>query len=647
MPGTIQVSVLDVDLPSSYSSSFSSSISVKVSMGKREYQTMGKGDFSFPLTALRDNLVLTLLDGNGNELSRTGVETMSIVEKEIWDDLFPLEGGGQLHMKLQFILSDEERKRIREMRESALKKKHEELSSSHRQLDTPAAPDPTVGVNIASPSLSLKHEVAEKPAQDKALSIGMRYIQGVSISNPVSHSNNPESCPVNKDGTPLDQLEKTAPDGSEANPSEAPLSQDLNVLDPTKAYLMNFDGKIEINLPPADVPVKPIASLEVIDSQLGCSESSDTKTKHSAPAVMRKDQTHTPKETTLERTPSSVRNLISAFESSLAQEVGADGNAPTTTSQSRKTGLKYPLRGPFEEETIREKTKSMKQISSKHLNSLSSARFGEVRQQSPNHTTKHGDQVGLDAQTVHGPSGKLLPHSPGQLVVVSSNNTSTYQTNSSGITKFRGVDKLEYRREESESPEDFSGPSITEIATVSGRTLDGPLATNKPCALCTDQQDSSLGFVLKDNGCRNCRENSDKINIFGASNIWNKSVAHSEVERPGSWILPDGSRRLCITAGSKQVMELMGNWGVCRETHQREMSLFKMDAFDEHNIHDDSDIWVNKDDMTSQCSRTLNPEGSGDVTISGGLIGQVVKVAIMVAFGTLVLVTRQRKSRSL
>ncbi|XP_043705947.1 uncharacterized protein LOC122655717 isoform X4 [Telopea speciosissima] len=557
MPGTIQVSVLDVDLPSSYSSSFSSSISVKVSMGKREYQTMGKGDFSFPLTALRDNLVLTLLDGNGNELSRTaGVETMSIVEKEIWDDLFPLEGGGQLHMKLQFILSDEERKRIREMRESALKKKHEELSSSHRQLDTPAAPDPTVGVNIASPSLSLKHEVA-------------------------------------------------------------------------------------------DVPVKPIASLEVIDSQLGCSESSDTKTKHSAPAVMRKDQTHTPKETTLERTPSSVRNLISAFESSLAQEVGADGNAPTTTSQSRKTGLKYPLRGPFEEETIREKTKSMKQISSKHLNSLSSARFGEVRQQSPNHTTKHGDQVGLDAQTVHGPSGKLLPHSPGQLVVVSSNNTSTYQTNSSGITKFRGVDKLEYRREESESPEDFSGPSITEIATVSGRTLDGPLATNKPCALCTDQQDSSLGFVLKDNGCRNCRENSDKINIFGASNIWNKSVAHSEVERPGSWILPDGSRRLCITAGSKQVMELMGNWGVCRETHQREMSLFKMDAFDEHNIHDDSDIWVNKDDMTSQCSRTLNPEGSGDVTISGGLIGQVVKVAIMVAFGTLVLVTRQRKSRSL
>ncbi|XP_042503050.1 uncharacterized protein LOC122080203 isoform X2 [Macadamia integrifolia] len=637
MPGTIQVSVLDVDLPTSYSSSLSLSISVKVSMGKREYQTMGKGDFSFPLTTLRDKLVLTLLDGDGNELSRTVVETMSIVEKGIWDDLFPLEGGGHLHMKLQFILSDEERKRVREMRESAMKKKHEELSGSHRQLETPAACDATVGVNVASSSSSssLKHEVAENPAQDKAINIGMRYIQGVSISNPVSHSNNRRFYPVNKVGTPLDQVEKTAPDGSEANPLEAPLSQELNVLDPSKGYRMNLVGKIEIHLPPADVPVRPIASLEVIDSQLGFSESSVTKTKYVAPAIVRKVQTHTPKEIALERSPSS--------------EVGADANAPTTTSQSIKTGLKYPLKGPFEKETVRKETKSMEQISSKHLNSLSRARFWEVRQQSPNHMTKHGEQNGLDAQTANEPFGTLLPQSPGQLVVLSSNNTPTDQTMSSGITMFRGVGKLEYRCEESESPEDFCGPSITEIATVSGRMLDGPLATEEPCALCTDQQDFAPGFVLEDNGCRNCRENSDKKNIFEDSNIWNKSVAHTEVEScplesPGSWILPDGSRRLCIT-GSEQVMELMGSWGVCRETHQRDMNLFKMDGFDEHGIHDDTDIWVNKDDVTSQCSRKPNPEGSGDVTMPGGLLGQVVKIAIMVAFGTLVLVTRQRKSR--
>lgn len=44
-----------------------------------------------------------------------GVEIKSIVEKGHWDDLFPLEGGGHVHMKLQFVLSEEERSRIRMM----------------------------------------------------------------------------------------------------------------------------------------------------------------------------------------------------------------------------------------------------------------------------------------------------------------------------------------------------------------------------------------------------------------------------------------------------------------------------------------------------------------------------------------------------
>lgn len=42
-----------------------------------------------------------------------GIETKSIVEKALWDDLFPLQGGGQVHMKLQFVLSEEEQNRVR------------------------------------------------------------------------------------------------------------------------------------------------------------------------------------------------------------------------------------------------------------------------------------------------------------------------------------------------------------------------------------------------------------------------------------------------------------------------------------------------------------------------------------------------------
>jgi hypothetical protein len=51
-------------------------------------------------------------------------ETKSIVEKGLWDDLFPLEGGGHVHMKLQFILSEEERNRIRMMVQFLLHNPH-------------------------------------------------------------------------------------------------------------------------------------------------------------------------------------------------------------------------------------------------------------------------------------------------------------------------------------------------------------------------------------------------------------------------------------------------------------------------------------------------------------------------------------------
>lgn len=43
---------------------------------------------------------------------------MQIIEKGCWDKVFSLDGGGgdgQVHMKLQVILSEEERNRIRVM----------------------------------------------------------------------------------------------------------------------------------------------------------------------------------------------------------------------------------------------------------------------------------------------------------------------------------------------------------------------------------------------------------------------------------------------------------------------------------------------------------------------------------------------------
>ncbi|XP_076928512.1 uncharacterized protein LOC143592495 isoform X2 [Bidens hawaiensis] len=55
---------------------------------------------------------------------------MSILEKGVWDDIFSIEGGGLIHMKLEFILNNEDRNRIRSVRESAIKKKQAEVLGS-------------------------------------------------------------------------------------------------------------------------------------------------------------------------------------------------------------------------------------------------------------------------------------------------------------------------------------------------------------------------------------------------------------------------------------------------------------------------------------------------------------------------------------
>ncbi|KAM0020841.1 hypothetical protein Hdeb2414_s0025g00671511 [Helianthus debilis subsp. tardiflorus] len=127
MPGSIQVSVLDFkELPLS-------SNSVKLSLGKVEHEAGEKGSFSFPLANLRDNLIITVQDSEGNQVSQAGVRTLSIIEKGIWDDVFPIEGGGLVHMKLQFFLSEEEQTRVRLMRESAMKKKQAEILDSRNE----------------------------------------------------------------------------------------------------------------------------------------------------------------------------------------------------------------------------------------------------------------------------------------------------------------------------------------------------------------------------------------------------------------------------------------------------------------------------------------------------------------------------------
>ncbi|KMZ73317.1 hypothetical protein ZOSMA_14G00790 [Zostera marina] len=129
MPGVIDISVLDlIDLPVPVTSSHSLIEGfVKVAMGKREYQSTGKGDFSFVVVSLRESLVFTVHDANGIQISKIDVKIMEVVEKGEWDSWFQFEGGGRIHLKMRFSLTKGDRSRVREMRESAKKRNYENL----------------------------------------------------------------------------------------------------------------------------------------------------------------------------------------------------------------------------------------------------------------------------------------------------------------------------------------------------------------------------------------------------------------------------------------------------------------------------------------------------------------------------------------
>ncbi|XP_065018126.1 uncharacterized protein LOC135644464 isoform X2 [Musa acuminata AAA Group] len=140
MPGTIQVSVLELmEPPPSASPALTDaktrSLSLKVTAGKREYQTVGKMEITFPVVSLRENLVVMLYSLDGNLLSRIEFKTLSVVERGMLDDTFPLEGGGTVRVRLQFLLSEEERLRIHELRNSTLRRKHGEMLKEGLERD--------------------------------------------------------------------------------------------------------------------------------------------------------------------------------------------------------------------------------------------------------------------------------------------------------------------------------------------------------------------------------------------------------------------------------------------------------------------------------------------------------------------------------
>jgi hypothetical protein len=142
MPGIIRVSVLEaVDLPKELTGWVDgisrNDLTAKVTLGPRLYKTepgiadggridSWNSEFCFPVMNLRDKLVVAICNDGDQFVTQTAIEIPSIIEEGSRDELVNLEGGGRIHLRMSFILTDVERKKIELMRLSTLKRREEE-----------------------------------------------------------------------------------------------------------------------------------------------------------------------------------------------------------------------------------------------------------------------------------------------------------------------------------------------------------------------------------------------------------------------------------------------------------------------------------------------------------------------------------------
>ncbi|XP_020424773.1 uncharacterized protein LOC18769844 isoform X2 [Prunus persica] len=552
MPGTILVSVLEfMDLPSSSSSS---SISIKVSMGKRECQTWDKGDFTFPLTTLRDNLVVLLQDAEGNEILDAGVETKSIVEKGLWDAFFSLKGGGLVHMKLQFVLNEEERIRIRLMRESALKRKLGEFIYSN---PSSVQITPGAGTNLAS-SLCLPNEISDR---NEETSSGITLHQRVDL--PLT-----ESC----QGKLVEE--------TEAQPLPA------NV--PAKAKYASESSKL-LRSPQSMVRVISLPNLQ-------------------------EDKPHNlEKQGPIQKTPSNVKKMISTFESGSAEDMRPCIKPPPKEVQSNSIKAGAPLKFHNLKEDKKVDTETAKSILEGVLKSFSS---GDLLLD-PTSGDKSGEQINLLGAS----DGTKSSHPTGIKNKVKQLH----------VHQEVGIKKNNFH-------EDFITTSTFETVQVSEKILSKH--RHQPSNTRHGRRNSGSNPVIEESRLEISSTNiSQIIDIQEAStsadvctSVVNCEDRHIPYESSGAWIFPDEAIRFCITTSGKKFMDLLGG---CREKpniQQGRMNVSLPENSEEQNVKN----------HRPRKSKVDHPE---EAETSGGKVGQAIKVAIMIGFGTLVLLTRQRKNR--
>ncbi|XP_009774390.1 uncharacterized protein [Nicotiana sylvestris] len=764
MPGTIQVSVLDFKNISS--SAQSSSICLWVSMGKRAYQTWDKGDFSFPLTTFRENLVVRLQDAEGNEISRAEVQTLSIVEKGYWDDFFQLEGGDYVHMKLQFILSEDERNRIRNVRESALKKKQYIVPATNVEYKGTTIP---VGDTFASSlpirrkfsdrseatssspvkeMVQIQYSEPDRPSAKKLQTPLIRdYISVKPVNEQDAQSMLKKDVAAKKESLPqktiVDPSNKSQDQSAQSmlkidvaakkesisqtkivDPSNKPQDQSvqsmLKIDVAAKKESISQTKIVDPSNKPQDQSAQSMLKIDVAAKKESISQTkivdpSNKPQDQSAQSMLKMDvaekkESVSPKKIVdasnkpedqgvLEKTPSSVRNMISAFEIGLAQKKGRRSLTRNRASKSQPNlvGIGGSVKDLDPEDTARPNKMSSLRVE-RPLNTgnlpepqSNIGKRGEI-------SFPEQDIVGKGQPVFH----EKLKQSSVYIVAFNEAGSSQQETLRSAEKEFNtgATSPVDLMRGESSSLEqDIVGTAqsvfheqlkessvhivpFNEAGSSQQDTLRS--AKKEPNAVATSPMDlmrlSNLetatssqrinvahSDMLKANNLaagqdcsndpsvaeqRNTEIRSEallEVHIERVPNEKPKLIAyceneHYDSENSGVWIFPDNKNRVCITTAGESAVHLLEDCHIGVDDHQRNKKPPKQEITRKRGFFHRSDSTIKKGEEKPQKPRKSQSESSGQNGPSGP-IRQVIKIAVIVGFGILVLLTRQKETR--
>ncbi|CAK9134951.1 unnamed protein product [Ilex paraguariensis] len=348
---------------------------------------------------------------------------------------------------------------------------------------------------------------------------------------------------------------------------------------------------------------------------LECSESDvAASTKPVSPKLDDDLANKTEKQGPLEKTPSNVRKMISAFESSVSQDISLPTKLHVSTSPLKRVGIEDPSR----DQDLKHTTK-LAETSSGRLKYPSLT--GNLQPIQAN-VNERGEHIGFDKDLV----GMKSTQATGQSKASIATNIQSEGVGSSIKNSFQAAHKKLPTQEPVKSPEDLMRASISEIATVSGRMHKELSGIVQPQNRSAKQGDPIGTSVLEGGEMGIGSKNLHEISIEGPSNEKLKSVAfceqeHSLLQTSGMWILPDKTRHLCITTASKKVRNLLGDCPIKASSHQGKKSFSVPENMQKRTVTDDE---MKKSEKKSNKVRKSRPESSAD-DASTGLVGQEKK----------------------